>query len=41
VVARHGHACAVAFEGVRRHAFVDDVVVGDLDFARELDVVVL
>ena len=41
VVARHGHACAVSFEGMRRHAFVDDIVVGDLDFARELDVIVL
>jgi len=41
VVARHGHACAVAFEGMRRHAFIDDVVVGNFDFARELDVVVL
>lgn len=41
VVARHSHACAVSFKGMRRHAFVDDVVVRDLDFARELNIVVL
>jgi hypothetical protein len=41
VVARHGHACTVGFEGMRRHALVDDVVIWDFDFARELNVVVL
>jgi len=40
VVAGHGHACAVGLERVRRHALVD-VVVGNLYFARELNVVVL
>jgi hypothetical protein len=34
------HCGGVVVERVRRHAFID-FVIGDLDFARELDVVVL
>lgn len=36
------HGRRVVVQGVRRHAFIDVfIVVGDFDFARELDVIVL
>ena len=43
MMASHGHTSAVALERMRRHALVNYfiLVIGDLDFARELDVVVL
>ena len=43
MVASHCHTRAVALKRMRRHALINDfvVVIGDLDFARELDVVVL
>lgn len=40
VVACYRHACAVVLEGMGRHALVD-IFVGHLDFAGELDIVVL
>ena len=39
--ARHSHARTVVLERVRRHGVVHVVIVWDLDFTGELDVVVL